>query len=30
VTPINKNILPYKIIPLIKEEIGNRPLHEQY
>lgn len=22
VTPINKNILPYKIIPLIKEEIG--------
>jgi len=30
VTPINKNILPYKIIPLIKEEIGNRPLHELY
>jgi nucleoside-triphosphatase len=22
VTPINKNILPYKIIPLIKEELG--------
>jgi nucleoside-triphosphatase len=30
VTPINKNILPYKIIPLIKEEIGTRPLHEMY
>ncbi|MBN1539391.1 MAG: NTPase [Candidatus Thermoplasmatota archaeon] len=30
VTPINKNILPYKIIPLIKEEIGARPLHEMY
>lgn len=28
VTPINKNILPYKIIPLIKEEIGPRPIHE--
>jgi nucleoside-triphosphatase len=24
VTPINKNILPYKIIPLIKEEIANQ------
>lgn len=30
VTPINKNILPYKIIPLIKEEIGPRPQHELY
>lgn len=30
VTPINKNILPYKIIPLIKEEITARPLHEMY
>lgn len=31
VTPINKNILPYKIIPLIKEEIGNqRPNMDMY
>lgn len=31
VTPINKNILPYKIIPLIKEEILNqRPNMDMY
>lgn len=31
VTPINKNILPYKIIPLIKEEIGpSRPTMDMY
>ncbi|MFO8052209.1 MAG: NTPase [Thermoplasmatota archaeon] len=30
VTPINKNILPYKIIPLIKEEIDMRPPLDMY
>ena len=31
VTPINKNILPYKIIPLIKEELGPlRPSMDAY
>ncbi len=30
VTPINKNILPYKIVPLIKEEIGPRPNPDIY
>ena len=31
VTPINKNILPYKIMPLIKEEIGpSRPSLDMY
>jgi len=31
VTPINKNILPYKIIPLIKEEISDpRPNMDMY
>ncbi len=30
VTPINKNILPYKIIPLIKEELVNKPNLDAY
>lgn len=30
VTPINKNILPYKIIPLIKEELNNKPNRDAY
>ncbi len=30
VTPINKNILPYKIIPLIKEELVNKPNRDAY
>ncbi|HHD15318.1 MAG: nucleotide kinase [Thermoplasmata archaeon] len=30
VTPINKNILPYKIIPLIKEELLNKPNLDAY
>jgi nucleoside-triphosphatase len=30
VTPINKNILPYKIIPLIKEELANKPNLDAY
>jgi nucleoside-triphosphatase len=30
VTPINKNILPYKIIPLIKEELNNKPNLDAY
>lgn len=30
VTPINKNILPYKIIPLIKEELLAKPNRDAY
>ena len=30
VTPTNKNILPYKIIPLIKEELNSKPNRDAY